>query len=137
MLDYALGRVLLDLKETDESERFIRESLKSDPKCAPCLAKLAHIEYLRGHNEECLQLLAKAAELDPEWTETHLVYGLLYNRLGEYKLAVESLAKVIESDPAYSTAHFQIALAYQRSGNAEKAKEHREIYHRLIAPKKP
>ena len=136
MVDYALGKVLLDLKETDESERFIRESLKSDPKCAPCLAKLAHIEYLRGHNEECRQLLGKAAALDPEWTETHLVYGLLYNRLGEYKLAVENFARVIERDPEYATAHFQIALAYQRSGNAQKAKEHREIYNRLIAPKK-
>ncbi len=135
-VQYALGKVLLDLKQTDESERYIRDSLSSDPKCVPCLAKLAHIEYLRGHNEECMRLLGQTAALDPEFTEAHLVYGLLYNRLGEYRLAIDSLEKVIKNDPEYATAHFQIALAYQRTGNAEKAKEHREIYSRLIAPKK-
>ncbi len=137
MADYSLGKVLLDLKETDEAERYIRDSLKSDPACARCIAKLAHIEYLRGHAEECAALLDKAAALDPEWTETHLVFGLLYNRLGKYDLAVRSLEKAIQGDPEYPTAHFQIALAYQRLGNAEKAREHREIYNRLLAAKKP
>ncbi len=135
-LDYALAKVLLDLHQVEEAETYAQRSLKTDSACARCLAKLAHIEYLRAHNDECRNLLEKALALDPEWTETHLVYGLLHNRLGRYDLAIESLEKVIRIDPDYPTAHYQLAVAYQRSGRAEKAKEHREIYNRLVAARK-
>ena len=38
--------------------------------------------------------------------------------------------------PGFATARYQLALAYQRAGDAEKAREQREIYDRLLAEEK-
>jgi tetratricopeptide (TPR) repeat protein len=70
--------------------------------------------------------------LDQKWTETYLVFGLLYNRLGQYELAVQNLETVVRDLPDFPTGRLQLSVAYQRLGNAEKAKEQREAYNRLI-----
>jgi hypothetical protein len=48
-------------------------------------------------------------------------------------IAVRHLSLIVERAPAQAKAQYQLALAYQRSGKPEKAREHREIYDRLLA----
>jgi len=60
------------------------------------------------------------------------VYGLLYNRLREYDKAVKSLERVVQENPTHIKAHFQLSIAYRRSGSEDKAKEHADIYNRLL-----
>ncbi len=55
---------------------------------------------------------------------------------GRYDQAIEHLTRVVERAPGYARAQYQLAIAYQRSGNAEKAREHQEIYNRLIQEQK-
>jgi tetratricopeptide (TPR) repeat protein len=131
-VNYHLGAALLELKLTEEAERRLSEELAHDPRCARCLTKLAQIEYLRGRNERCREILDRSLALDQKWTETYLVFGLLYNRLGQYELAVQNLETVVRDLPDFPTGRLQLSVAYQRLGNAEKAKEHREAYNRLI-----
>jgi Tfp pilus assembly protein PilF len=95
------------------------------------MAKLAYLDYLAGRDEECRRRLDSALKLDSEWFETHMVYGLLYNRLGEHEAAVRSLEACLKSEPDYPKAHFQLSLAYRRLGNEQKAKEHLETFERL------
>ena len=68
--------------------------------------------------------------------ETNLVSGMLENRTGRYEQAIRHLSRVVEQSPGYTKAQYQLALAFQRSGNAEKAREHLEIYNRLIQEQK-
>jgi tetratricopeptide (TPR) repeat protein len=129
---YYLGAVLLELKRVEEARAQLERELAADPRCSACMAKLAHIAYLKGDDRLCESWLAKAAALEPDNPETNLVYGMLASRAGRYDQAIRYLTKVVERTPDYMKAQYQLAIAYQRSGDPEKAREHLEIYNRLV-----
>ena len=133
---YHLGAVLFEQKRSDEAEAHLKLELSRDARCFACMAKLAHIAYLSGHDRECESWLAKAAALDATYLETNLVLGMLENRTDRYDQAIGHLSRVVEQSPGYIKAQYQLALAFQRSGNALKAREHLEIYNRLIQEQK-
>jgi DNA-binding SARP family transcriptional activator len=58
---------------------------------------------------------------------------LIANRAGKYDVAIQHLTQVVKQFPQHTQAQFQLATAYQRSGNAEKAKEHFDVYKQLTA----
>jgi tetratricopeptide (TPR) repeat protein len=131
-----LGLTLLEQKNAAEARQQFHEELKVAPQSYQAMAELAYLDYLEGDNEHCRQWLGKARILNPDWTETNMVFGLLYNRLGQFDLAIQSLTNVVNQNPDYYKAHFQLSLAYRRIGNETKAKEHADIYERLIAAEK-
>jgi tetratricopeptide (TPR) repeat protein len=133
---FYLGAVLFEQNRTEEARAHLERELALDPRCYGCMAKLAHIAYLNGDDRQCESWLAGAAALDPSYVETNLVYGLLYNRAARYDQAIQHLSRVVEQAPDYAKAQYQLALAYQRSGNAHKAREHTEIYTRLVQAQK-
>jgi tetratricopeptide (TPR) repeat protein len=133
---FYLGAVLFDEKRMDEARSHMERELAADPRCSGCMAKLAHIAYLQGDDRQCESWLAKAAALEPDYLETNLVYGMLANRTGRYDQAIRYLTRVVERSPGSIKGQYQLAVAYERSGDAEKAKEHQEIYNRLIQEQK-
>lgn len=131
-----LGTTFLEMKNQEEARRHFEEELKMDSQSYPAMAELAYLDYLIGENDRCRQWLEKAQKVEPDWYETNMVFGLLYNRLGQFDRAIESLEKTIKAMPRYYKAHFQLALAFRRTGNEAKAKEHTQIYERLVAEEK-
>jgi tetratricopeptide (TPR) repeat protein len=134
--NYYLGTVLFDQKRKDEAKARLDQELKLNPRCHPCMAKLAHVAYLAGDDQSCESWLRRAAALDPAWAETNLVYGMLEIRAGKHESAIEHLSKVVEQFPDHTQAHFQLAIAYQRGGNAEKALEHANVFKKLSQEQK-
>ena len=133
---FYLGAVLFEQKRYDDARTRFERELALDPRCVDCLAKLAHVAYLAGDDGLCQAWLAKAAAIDATHPEASLVSGMLALRAGRYAEAVARLSRVVELSPGYATAQYQLALAYQRSGNPQKAREHFEIYARLIQEEK-
>ncbi len=133
---FYLGAVLFEQKRTGEARGRLERELKLDPRCYGCMAKLAHVAYLDGDDAQCASWLGKAAALEPDYVETNLVTGMLASRQGRYEQAIRSLSRVVEQAPDYAQAQYQLALAYRRSGDAAKAKEHTEIYDRLVQEQK-
>jgi Flp pilus assembly protein TadD len=133
---YYLGAVLFEQKRVEEARSHLERELAADPRCDGCMAKLAHLAYLKGDDRQCESWLAKAAALDPDDLETNLVYGMLANRAGRYDQAIRYLTKVVGASPSSMKAHYQLAIAYRRSGAADKAREHQEIYNKLILEEK-
>jgi tetratricopeptide (TPR) repeat protein len=133
---YLLGVVLFEQKRGAEAQAHLERELALDPRCLGCMAKLAHLAYLKGDDRRCESWLAKAAALDPADLETNLVSGMLENRAGRYDGAIRHLTRVVELSPDSAQAQYQLALAYQRSGNAGKAREHLGTYNRLIEEQK-
>ncbi len=133
---YHLGAVLFEQKRSDEAQVHLKRELARDARCFACMAKLAHIAYLNGDDRQCASWLAQAAALDATYLETNLVLGMLENRTDRYDEAIRHLSRVVEQSPGYIKAQYQLALAFQRSGNALKAREHLEIYNRLIQEQK-
>jgi tetratricopeptide (TPR) repeat protein len=134
--NFYLGAVLFEQKRTEEARVRLERELALDPRCYGCMAKLAHIAYLNGDDGQSQSWLGKAAALDPDYVETNLVSGMLASRAGRYDQAIQHLTRVVAQAPDYAKAQYQLALAYRRSGNAVKAKEHTEIYNRLIQEQK-
>jgi len=130
-VNYYLASILIELMRPEEARPFLLEELKRDPASFKAMAKVAYLEYLAGRNELCREWLEKALAQNPQWFETHMVYGLLHNRRGEYKEAVRSLEACIWAEPDYPKAYFQLANAWSRLGNEEKAKEYLEKFNRL------
>jgi tetratricopeptide (TPR) repeat protein len=131
-----LGLTALELKNNDEARQHFLEELKSSPQSYQSMAELAYLAYMDGDNEGCRQWLEKARLLNPDWAETNMVFGLLYNRLGQFDRAIDCLEQTVKERPNYFKAHFQLSLAYRRTGNETKAKEHADIYDRLVAEEK-
>jgi Flp pilus assembly protein TadD len=61
---------------------------------------------------------------------------MLANRAGRYDQAIRYLTKVVGASPSSMKAQYQLAIAYRRSGAADKAREHQEIYNKLILEEK-
>lgn len=133
---YHLGAVLFEQQRSDEAQAHLKRELARDARCFPCMAKLAHVAYLNGDDRQCESWLAQAAALDATYLETNLVLGMLENRTDRYDQAIRHLSRVVEQSPGYIKAQYQLAIAFQRSGNAERAREHLEIYNRLIQEQK-
>jgi tetratricopeptide (TPR) repeat protein len=131
-VNYYLGMVLLEAKKHDEARRHFESELKINPDSYQSMSELAYLDYTRGDDDKCRQWLEKAEALNPKWPEMNYVYGLLFNRLGKYDLAVKRLESAVQENPRHIKAQFQLSIAYRRSGNAAKAKEHADIYNRLL-----
>lgn len=133
---YWLGAVRFEQKRMDEAKALLERELARDPQCTGCLAKLAHAAYLAGEDQRCEALLARAASLDPSHVEANLVAGMLANRAGRYEEAIEYLTRVVGQAEGSARAHYQLSLAYRRSGRPEKAREHQELYDRIVQEQK-
>ncbi len=135
-LNYYLGAILVELKRNDEAKSHFETEIRRDARSYQAMAQMGYLDYLRGDNEKCRQWLEKALALSQDWPDTYFFYGLLYNRLGKYDLAVQNLEKAVRLAPRHIKAHYQLSIAYLRDGNEEKAKEHEAIYDRLLAEHK-
>jgi len=131
-VNYYMGLVALETKNHEEARRHFEAELKINPASYQAMTELAYLDYAQGENEKCRQWLEKAAASNSDWPETHFVYGLLYNRLGKYDLAVKSLEIAVQGNPRHIKAQFQLSIAYRRIGNEAKAKEHADIYNQLL-----
>ena len=130
-VDLYLGAVLIELKKPEEAKPFLEAELKRDPASYKAMTKVAYLEYLAGRDHLCRQWLEKSAAQNPQWFESHMVYGLLHNRLGEYEEAVKSLEACIGQEPEYPKAYFQLSQAWRRLGNEEKARQYLERFNQL------
>jgi len=130
-IDFYLGSILIELKRPEEARPFLQAELKRDPASYKATTKMAYLEYLAGQDDLCRQWLEKSMALNGKWFETHMVYGLLYNRLGEYEQAVKSLEACVREEPEYPKAYFQLSNAWRRLGNEEKARQSLDRFNQL------
>jgi len=130
-VDLYLGSILIELKRPEEARPFLLAELKRDPSSYKATTKMAYLEYLAGQDDLCRRWLEKSLAQNPQWFESHMVYGLLHNRIGEYEDAVRSLEACIRAEPEYPKAYFQLSNAWRRLGNEEKAKQYLDRFNQL------
>lgn len=130
-IDLYLGSILIELKRPEEARPYLQAELKRDPVSYKVMAKIAYLEYLAGQDDLCRQWLERSLAQNPQWFESHMVYGLLHNRIGEYEDAVRSLEACIRAEPEYPKAYFQLSNAWRRLGNEEKAKQYLDRFNQL------
>ena len=76
---------------------------------------------LKKEYKEAIELLKKAIELNPEFSEAYYNLGISYERLGKHKDAIKMLKKTIELSPDDPNAYYALGYAYYQKKKYKKA----------------
>jgi tetratricopeptide (TPR) repeat protein len=132
-----VGDAQLELGRYAEAETSIRELARRLPNAVPVLARLAHLEELKGHPEEALQIVRRTTELlkkagatpdDLAWyqfREAEILFNL--GRLDESGKVAESILKAV---PAHHDATASLARVRAAQGRTAEAIQ---LYEKAVA----
>jgi tetratricopeptide (TPR) repeat protein len=88
------------------------------------------LEYVYGlvsaqldHQQQAMDALKTAAELEPTVVEPHYQLGLLYMKRQQWKDAQQEFEKAVHYDSHNAATFYQLSRAYQRLGDTAKAQE--------------
>ena len=74
-----------------------------------------------GYNNVAIRFFKKAIDIDPDFLESYINIGLLYNKEGDTKKAISYYEKAIAVDPASAKAHYSLGTVYAEKGKPDKA----------------
>lgn len=74
-----------------------------------------------GYNNVAIRFFKKAIEIDPNYLESYINIGLLYNKEGDTKKAISYYEKAIAVDPDFTKAHYNLGVIYAKKGKLDKA----------------
>jgi Tfp pilus assembly protein PilF len=82
---------------------------------------------MKGKYREAEKALKEALVRNPVSARAMYVLGLVYIKLGDDKLAIDSFMKTIGMVPDYVDAHWELANVYLRTGDNARALKHFEV----------
>jgi eukaryotic-like serine/threonine-protein kinase len=135
--EFLMGRSLLAHEDQpaalEAARNHFEASLKLDPKYAPALAGLSHVEgyYYRdidsnpAHLQRAENLAKEALAIDPDLPEAHIALGRFFGVQFKYAEAAREGKLAIQSEPdnAYAWDIYSWALAYQTPPDAVEAEK--------------
>ncbi len=113
--------LMLNKWDWANSEKEFKLAMELNPNYATAPHWFSQWLLNMGRIEESLQMISRAAELDPVSQAILKDKGLVlyYNR--QYDEAIEMAQKTLELDPNYAAAHRLLSLAFQGKGMFEEA----------------
>jgi protein O-mannosyl-transferase len=112
-----LGSALVEQSRFAEAAEQFRAALAIEADDANALTKLADIDLKNGNGKEAIDLLDKAAKLEP----TPKIEGQLALARGELPKAIEKYRALVKDDPLLPDAHVDLAAALALAGKNEEA----------------
>jgi len=106
---------------TDKAEAIYKKVAKKDGRHAGVHHMLGVIARQNGMKERAVQLLIKAAKLDPQRPEILCDLGNAFKALGRHKDATKAHRMVLTLLPNSPEAHSNLGSAYKAAGKAGKA----------------
>jgi type IV pilus assembly protein PilF len=124
-----LGTAYAALEQWDEAIRQFNLALKDQTYRTPerAYSNLGFVYYMKGEYREAEKNLREALVRNPVSARTMYVLGLVYIKLDNDKLAINSFMKAIGTVPDYVDAHWELANVYLRSGDKARALKHFEV----------
>ena len=138
---FALGKVLVyfsdvvvgtrtrDLQVLEEGIAVLKQASVSMPESAKCAYWTGYALSLRGKNEEAVEYLSKALELDPTHGLAHKELALIHAQAGEAELAKEHLGEAIRCLPNDADVWLQYGMQLEADEDLRGA---REAYERSV-----
>lgn len=105
------------------AERLLKDYLKRDPRAAPAIRMLAEVAGRLGRMEDAENLLVRALELAPGFSEARFNYATVLHRLNKPAEAVAQIDQLLARDPANAVYRNLKAAALVRIGEYEAAIE--------------
>lgn len=128
---------ILMLNEWDwaNSEKEFKLAIELNPNYATAHHWFSQWFLNMGRVEESIQMISRAAELDPVSQAILKDKGLALYYHGQYDEAIELATKTLELDPNYAAAHRLLSLAYQAKGMFDEALVEHQIWAGLTGNK--
>jgi tetratricopeptide (TPR) repeat protein len=105
----------------DLAEQAFRAAVASDPASPEAIANLGISLANLGHTAEAEKRLAESLRMDDSNSVVHFSLGVIYDRQGLDKLAMEQYQAALEHDPNNLQARVYLADAKMRAGSAAEA----------------
>jgi tetratricopeptide (TPR) repeat protein len=131
----ALGETLLAAGETDAAVKELEAATKLDPKDPFTARALVEAHLRKGAPDLASKAAAAFASAAPQSAMAHFLRGLVLDRKGEAKEAIEAYEKAVAADDKFLDAHRNLAVLcttsnanYATPEKAEKAMLHAKRY---------
>ena len=124
-----LARALLQNREVDEAEQWLRKAIDISPRNYRAWFQLSRL-LARGNLAAARAALHKALSIQPNFAPAHLDLGMLEVQAQDFPQAVQHLEKSLELGLAGPELHNFLGIAYNRTDRVTEAVE---SYRRAIA----
>ena len=129
---YNLGRVLADLGRTADARDALENAVALNWAFAPALQLLGTIHQSQGSGDRAVELLTRAADLDPQNPLVHYDLGLAVAQAQSAQKAVSHWERAVALDPGHKDSIYNLAQALSEAHPA-RAKEYRDRFAALKA----
>jgi tetratricopeptide (TPR) repeat protein len=122
-LDVRLGQTGREENILDQGKayRLINERLQKKPDDPSLLLKRANLEYYTAREEEALNDVLKAVELNPGYYDGYELLALLYQKKGDHQGTLNAYRKLLDLNPNDKFTKFNLALFYKNQRNLDPA----------------
>lgn len=107
----ALGKMLLADEQYQQAEEIFRQIIRLEEKPKEAYVELAKVLKAQGSMDEALDLLLKAAVLDPADAEPLFLAGVIYLEQKKPQDATVQFKRVLTINKLYPLVHYQIGRA--------------------------
>ncbi len=104
----ALGKLLLEDERYQQAEEIFRQIIKLEEKPKEAYVELARVLRAESNMSEALELLLKAAVLDPADSEPLFLAGNIYLDLKKPQEAAVQFQRVLTINKLYPLVHYQL-----------------------------
>ncbi|MFH1102479.1 MAG: tetratricopeptide repeat protein [Pseudomonadota bacterium] len=120
---YNLAVGLLGLKQYEEAEKELLESINCSPNLAEAYVQLGGIRLQKGDLDGCLHYNQQAVKSRAGFAEGYGNIGFVHLQKGEVEKAIVALEKAVRWNPKFLQALTTLANAYLMSGRVDEAIE--------------
>ena len=107
-----LAAIQLERNHLPEAERSINQAIAIAPEDAYNLSILGQVKFREQKYEDALDVLGRAARLDPKSAEIQNYLGITLSQKGLRGPAEAALRKAVQLEPGYASAHHNLAVVY-------------------------
>ena len=123
----ALGKMFLHDERYQQAEEIFRQVTKLVEKPKAAYVELAKVRRAQGDTNEALDLLLKAAVLDPADAEPLFLAGIIYLDTRKPQEAKNLFSRVLIINNLYPLTHYQMGRAAMLMGDAREALRQTEL----------
>lgn len=141
-IHYLLGRLLLsrpdvDAKAAERAKQEFQKELQIDPRNAGAEFILGEMARQQSQWEEAITHFSQAAQLDENFGDAYMSWGLCLVTLKRYEEAIPPLQAAVRLQQGNPSAHYNLAIALSRTGKKEEAEREFAIHRQLTQNSPP
>ena len=107
-----LAAIEMEQGKLDEAEKHLAAAVAQNPDDAYNLSMLGYLKYRQEKYDDALNVLSRAAKLDPQNPEIENYLGVTLSHKGLRVQAEAALRKAVQIAPNYAAAHNNLAVIY-------------------------